>query len=85
MMDVSFFPSKILNVVKAGCLEESKVNVNPKNTFQTIENHNLALETAKSIGLNVVNIGWVDLNEKKVKAIDYIGGILFDLITLGYS
>jgi len=39
----------------------------PKNTYQVIENHNLALQAAKEkLGLNIVNLGWSDLNDKKV-------------------
>ncbi len=43
------------------------MNRHPKNPYEVIENHNLALKAAKEkLGLNVINVGWADLNEKKV-------------------
>ena len=38
-------------------IDERAVNFGARSTFHFIENHNLALNAAKSIGLTVVNIG----------------------------
>jgi hypothetical protein len=53
-------------VIQPGVIEEKKVVVRPKNPFHSIENHVLAIDATKSLGVNLVNVGWNDLQEKKV-------------------
>eukprot|EP01090_Pellita_catalonica_P021334 TRINITY_DN7964_c0_g1_i1.p1 TRINITY_DN7964_c0_g1~~TRINITY_DN7964_c0_g1_i1.p1 ORF type:complete len:346 (-),score=57.89 TRINITY_DN7964_c0_g1_i1:136-1173(-) len=41
-------------------------NKNPKNRFEQIENHNAALAAVRELGIQIVNTGANDLEEKKV-------------------
>jgi hypothetical protein len=63
---LTYSSSKLLSVIKPGIIEEGKYNAKPKTPFHAIENNNIALLAAKSIGVNIVNVGWDDLQEKKV-------------------
>jgi len=53
----------LVNVAVAETIDDRVVNVNPRNPFHVTENHNLALNACKSIGVKVVNIGSQDLIE----------------------
>ena len=54
---------RLINVAEAESIDERVINLNPRNPFHIAENHNLALNAAKAIGLTVVNIGSEDLSE----------------------
>jgi len=54
---------KLINIAVPDTIDERVINVAPRNPFHVTENHNLALNAAKSIGLTVVNIGSSDLVE----------------------
>lgn len=56
---------KLINVAVPETIDERVINVNPRNTFHVTENHNLALNAAKAVGLTVVNIGSQDLIEAR--------------------
>jgi hypothetical protein len=55
----------VINVIKPGSIEEKYINIKPKTQFHIIENHNIALAAGKALGLSVVNLGALDLAEKK--------------------
>eukprot|EP00316_Scyphosphaera_apsteinii_P011186 CAMPEP_0119298776 /NCGR_PEP_ID=MMETSP1333-20130426/926_1 /TAXON_ID=418940 /ORGANISM="Scyphosphaera apsteinii, Strain RCC1455" /LENGTH=760 /DNA_ID=CAMNT_0007299969 /DNA_START=35 /DNA_END=2317 /DNA_ORIENTATION=- len=56
---------RLINVAVAETIDERAINLAPRNKFHVTENHNLALNAAKSIGLTVVNIGPDDLIEQR--------------------
>lgn len=53
--------AKIVNKIQPGLIDESLLNKNPKSKLKMIENHNLALEGARKVGINIVNIDGTDL------------------------
>uniref|UniRef100_A0A7S2S2Z4 Calmodulin n=1 Tax=Rhizochromulina marina TaxID=1034831 RepID=A0A7S2S2Z4_9STRA len=56
--------AKLVNLVEMGTVDERALNLKSKLTkFQVIENCNLAINAAKSIGCRVTNIGATDLME----------------------
>lgn len=55
---------KLVNMVSKDIIHEKVINYPPKlNHFQVIENCNLAINSAKSIGMSVVNVGPHDIIE----------------------
>lgn len=57
---------RLINVAVPETIDEraiNKITAHAQSTFHITENHNLALNAAKGIGLTVVNIGAVDLME----------------------
>ena len=54
---------KLVNEAVPETIDERAVNFAPRNPFHVTENHNLALEACKSVGMTVVNIGSSDLKE----------------------
>lgn len=65
-MPFLLFPSKILNVINPGIIEEKLINAKPKSPFHQINNHTLAILAVKKLGVNLVNVGVTDFQEKKV-------------------
>jgi len=53
---------RYLNKVKPGLIPEHNIRNPPKNKFEQLDNHNLALNAARQLGLVVVNVGSEDLN-----------------------
>ena len=54
---------KLLNVAVPETIDERAVNFGARSTFHFIENQNLVLSAAKSVGLTVVNMGSQDMIE----------------------
>lgn len=55
---------KLINLAVSDAIDERALNVNPTmNVYQKTENQNLALNAAKAIGCQVINIGAQDLIE----------------------
>ena len=54
---------KLVNLAHAETIDERVINYRPPNTFLVLENLNLALGAAKSIGCKLVNIGPTDVME----------------------
>jgi hypothetical protein len=57
--------SKLINKSVPDTIDERTINKQKLNVYTRTENHNLALNSAQSIGCNVVNIGHSDLEEGK--------------------
>lgn len=55
-----------MNVIKPDVMKKNKINENSPNVFKIVENHNLALNAAKEIGLHIINIGANDLSSGNV-------------------
>jgi len=53
--------SKLINQSAPDTIDERAINKQKPNVYQRTENHNLALNSARSIGCAVVNIGHADL------------------------
>jgi plastin-1 len=72
---------KYINKIRPGTIDERKICVKPvMNTFEKSQNHILAIEAAKKLGLKIVNIGPNDL---MAKTPHLILGIVWQLIRLG--
>eukprot|EP01125_Pyxidicula_operculata_P009116 TRINITY_DN301_c0_g1_i1.p1 TRINITY_DN301_c0_g1~~TRINITY_DN301_c0_g1_i1.p1 ORF type:complete len:781 (-),score=266.22 TRINITY_DN301_c0_g1_i1:73-2415(-) len=52
---------KLVNSIKQNTIDDRKIIKDPKVRIQMIQNHNLALAGAKSIGCQIVNLGAEDL------------------------
>lgn len=61
-----YFHSHLMNVIKPDVIKKNKINENSPNVFKIVENHNLALNAAKEIGLHIINIGANDLSSGNV-------------------
>jgi len=56
---------KLINMTQPGIIFERAINLKIKGIHHKVENQNLAINSAKAIGCNVVNIGAADLIEGK--------------------
>jgi len=71
---------KLINASKEGTIDERVINKGKLNDFKRTENHNLAINSAKGIGCQVVNVGAGDL----LKATPHIVlGLLWQVIKIG--
>jgi len=57
--------SKMINKSQPGTIDERTINKGKLSIYQIHENLTLALNSAQSIGCNIVNIGADDLNQGK--------------------
>eukprot|EP01120_Amphizonella_sp_Union-15-10_P012183 TRINITY_DN5373_c0_g1_i1.p1 TRINITY_DN5373_c0_g1~~TRINITY_DN5373_c0_g1_i1.p1 ORF type:complete len:527 (-),score=90.35 TRINITY_DN5373_c0_g1_i1:78-1658(-) len=72
---------KLINHAVPETIDERVINKGPKlNTFQATENHNLCINSAKSIGCSVVNIGSGDLIEGREHL---ILGLIWQIVRIG--
>ncbi|KAJ5068560.1 hypothetical protein M0811_02502 [Anaeramoeba ignava] len=71
---------KMINDAVPKTIDERVLNTGKLNKFQMIENQNLAINSAKAIGCNVVNIGQDDIMEAKVHL---LLGLLWQIIRIG--
>jgi Calponin homology (CH) domain len=55
-----------LNAIQPEIIPSAQIKLHPKNAFEKIENHNLAIQAAKKLGCSTVNIGPEDLLQGKV-------------------
>lgn len=55
-----------MNTIKPNVILKSRINEKNPNVFKILENHNLALNAAKEIGLHIINIGANDLSAGNV-------------------
>jgi Calponin homology (CH) domain len=55
-----------LNAIQPEIIPSSQIKLHPKNAFEKIENHTLAIQAAKKLGCSTVNIGPEDLLQGKV-------------------
>src|SRR5689334_12310355 len=60
-----------------GTIDMTKLNTKPKNIHEQLANHDLCLAAAKEIGCVIVNIGGMDLVDKKMHL---VMGILWQII-----
>ena len=58
-----YFFSKLINASVSGTVDERAINKGKLNTFTIHENQTLALNSASSIGCNIINIGPQDIME----------------------
>lgn len=58
-----FYFSKLINASVSGTVDERAINKGKLNTFTIHENQTLALNSASSIGCNIINIGPQDIME----------------------
>ena len=58
-----FYLSKLINASVSGTVDERAINKGKLNTFTIHENQTLALNSASSIGCNIINIGPQDIME----------------------
>lgn len=73
---------KFLNKIKPGVIPEQKIiTKSPKTKFEINENHNLAINAAKQLGLSLVNIGAGDLSAGPAAA-HLILGMVWQLIRM---
>ena len=56
-----FFFRKVINSNAPDTIDERVMNKNPKNEWHMRENHELALNSASSIGCSIVNMGAADM------------------------
>eukprot|EP00908_Phaeocystis_cordata_P003209 Transcript_13501.p1 GENE.Transcript_13501~~Transcript_13501.p1 ORF type:complete len:700 (-),score=271.86 Transcript_13501:500-2500(-) len=54
---------RLINIAEPEAIDDRVINLNPRNKFHVVENLNLAINAAKSIGITVVNIGSSDIQE----------------------
>jgi hypothetical protein len=74
--------SKLINDAVPDTIDERVINKGKLNTFKIHENQTLAINSAKSIGCNVVNIGPQDL----IDGIPHLVlGIVWQIIRVRYS
>ncbi|XP_052286219.1 plastin-2-like isoform X2 [Dreissena polymorpha] len=71
---------KLINQSVSETIDERTINKNKPNVYQRTENHNLALNSARSIGCNVVNIGHTDLENGTPHL---VLGLLWQIIRIG--
>eukprot|EP01121_Diplochlamys_sp_Union-15-3_P013330 TRINITY_DN4119_c0_g1_i1.p1 TRINITY_DN4119_c0_g1~~TRINITY_DN4119_c0_g1_i1.p1 ORF type:complete len:523 (+),score=101.08 TRINITY_DN4119_c0_g1_i1:38-1606(+) len=72
---------KLINNAVPETIDERVINKGAKlNTFQATENHNLCINSAKSIGCSVVNIGSQDLIEGREHL---ILGLIWQIVRIG--
>jgi len=72
---------KLINASIEGTVDERAINKGANlNTFKITENQNLAINSAKAIGCNVINIGASDLTEGKVHL---VLGVIWQIIRIG--
>ena len=71
---------KVINSAVPGTIFEKALNLKPKNQHKVVENQNLAINSCKSIGCQVVNIGSQDLIEGKPHL---VLGLLWQIIKIG--
>lgn len=57
--------SKMINISQTGTIDERTINKGKLNVYQIRENLTLAVNSAQSIGCNIVNIGPEDLQAGK--------------------
>lgn len=57
--------SKMINISQSGTIDERTINKGKLNVYQIRENLTLAVNSAQSIGCNIVNIGPEDLQAGK--------------------
>lgn len=72
-----FPPSKLVNTSVANTVDERAINKGKLNVFTIQENQTLALNSASSIGCNIINIGATDIMEG---ASHLILGLLWQII-----
>jgi len=56
----------LINAIKPGTINEKKIQ-KPRNKFDLLNLHNLAIQGAKELGLTVINIGPSDLEAGTVR------------------
>jgi hypothetical protein len=72
---------KLINFCVPGTIDERAINKGKGiNAFKITENNNLVINSAKSIGCQVVNIGAPDLSEGKVHL---VLGLIWQIIRIG--
>ncbi|XP_052797877.1 plastin-3-like [Mya arenaria] len=71
---------KLINQSVPDTIDERTINKKKPNVYQRTENHNLALNSARSIGCNVVNIGHGDLENGTPHL---VLGLLWQVIRIG--
>jgi len=72
---------KLINYAVADTIDERVLNTKKNmNAFEMNENHALCINSAKSIGCNVINIGPQDLQDGKVHL---VLGIIWQIIKIG--
>lgn len=71
---------KLLNAAMPGTVDERVINLKKPNPWQRNENHTLAINSAKAIGVQTVNIGPVDLNEGRPHI---VLGLIWQIIKIG--
>ena len=62
-LDLLFPYSKLINASVSSTVDERAINKGKLNTFTIHENQTLALNSASSIGCNIINIGPQDIME----------------------
>ncbi len=72
----------MIEKVAPGALDKKKVIKNPKNIFNVIINHNIALDAATKIGCNIVNIGSQDFIDKQEHL---ILGFIWQILKVPFS
>eukprot|EP00761_Pharyngomonas_kirbyi_P011416 gb/GECH01011441.1/.p1 GENE.gb/GECH01011441.1/~~gb/GECH01011441.1/.p1 ORF type:complete len:610 (+),score=136.96 gb/GECH01011441.1/:1-1830(+) len=72
--------AKLINWAVEGTIDERVINTKPKNEWMRNENHELVLQSAKGIGVSVVNIGPQDLNEARPHL---VLGLIWQIIKIG--
>lgn len=70
-----------MNAIKSNAILKSKINEKNPNVFKILENHNLAINAAKEIGLHIINIGANDLSSGNV----YMFSLIINLAKINLS
>jgi plastin-1 len=70
---------KLLDHLRPGVVDWTKVIVPPKSLYENIENVNYAISSAERMDVKVVNIGWLDIVNGDRKL---VLGILLQLMKL---
>ena len=79
-VDDGIIPCKLINSSVAGTVDERTINKGKLNKFTMHENQMLAINSASSIGCNLVNIGPLDLIEGRPHL---VLGFLWQVIKIG--
>lgn len=74
---------KIQDVIRPGIVNWKKVNLNAQSRFKLVENGNTVVNNCKTLGFSMVNIGGIDIVDKKKKLILAIIWQLMRMYTLG--
>jgi len=74
--------SKLINTSVANTVDERAMNKGRLNTFTMQENQTLALNSASSIGCNIINIGASDIMDGRPHL---ILGLLWQIIKVGVA